>query len=161
MQFTDTVVIGAGQAGLAVSRLLTAGAVDHVVLDRGRIAERWLSQRWDSLRLLTPNWMTRLPGWSYRGDDPDGFMRAADLAAYLDAYAAQLRGPGVDPGVDGRVGAADRRRIPRQHLVRHLVGPQCRDRNRLLRPAVGAGGRCTRWRPAIRQRQRGRVPQPG
>ena len=64
------VVIGAGQAGLAVSHLLTAAVVDHVVLERGRTAERWRSQRWDSLRLLTPNWMSRLPGWSYRGTDP-------------------------------------------------------------------------------------------
>ena len=64
MPTTDTVVIGAGHAGLAVSRCLTDAGVDHVVLDRGRVAERWRSERWDSLRLLTPNWMTRLPGWS-------------------------------------------------------------------------------------------------
>ncbi|MGZ4663963.1 MAG: NAD(P)-binding domain-containing protein [Frankiaceae bacterium] len=99
MQFTDTIVLGAGHAGLAVSRLLTDRGRDHVMLDRGRIAERWLSQRWDSLRLLTPNWMTRLPGWSYRGDDPDGFMRAADLAAYLDTYALSFGAP-VYPGVE-------------------------------------------------------------
>jgi putative flavoprotein involved in K+ transport len=99
MQSTDTIVLGAGQAGLAVSRLLTERGRDHVVLDRGRVAERWLSQRWDSLRLLTPNWMTRLPGWSYRGDDPDGFMRAADLAAYLNAYALSFGAP-VYSGVE-------------------------------------------------------------
>ena len=62
MRTTDTVVIGAGQAGLAMSRCLTDRGVDHVVLERGRVAERWRSERWDSLRLLTPNWMTRLPG---------------------------------------------------------------------------------------------------
>ena len=99
MQSTDTIVLGAGHAGLAVSRLLTDRGRDHVILDRGRIAERWLSQRWDSLRLLTPNWMTRLPGWSYRGDDPDGYMPAADLAAYLDAYALSFGAP-VYPGVE-------------------------------------------------------------
>ena len=54
MRTTDTLVIGAGQAGLAVSRCLTERGVDHVVLERGRVAERWRSERWDSLRLLTP-----------------------------------------------------------------------------------------------------------
>ena len=55
------VIVGAGQAGLAMSRSLTDLSIDHIVLERGRIAERWQSERWDSLRLLTPNWMTRLP----------------------------------------------------------------------------------------------------
>ena len=59
----DTVVIGAGHAGLAVSRLLTLAGREHVVLDRGRVGERWRTARWDSLRLLTPNWLNRLPGW--------------------------------------------------------------------------------------------------
>jgi putative flavoprotein involved in K+ transport len=68
----DTIIVGAGHAGLAVSRLLTAAGHDHVVLDRGRVAERWRSERWDSLHLLTPSWMTRLPGWCYSGPDPDG-----------------------------------------------------------------------------------------
>ena len=65
MTHIDTVVIGAGHAGLAVSRLLTAAGRDHVVLERGRVGERWRTERWDSLHLLTPNWMTRLPGWRY------------------------------------------------------------------------------------------------
>ena len=62
MPSTRVVIIGAGQAGLAVSYLLTAASIDHLVLERGRTAERWRSQRWDSLRLLTPNWLSRLPG---------------------------------------------------------------------------------------------------
>jgi putative flavoprotein involved in K+ transport len=62
MPAIDTVVIGAGHAGLAVSRLLVMEGRDHVVLDRGRIAESWRTARWDSLHLLTPNWMARLPG---------------------------------------------------------------------------------------------------
>ena len=70
MPTIHTLVIGAGQAGLAMSRCLTDAGLDHVVLERGRIAERWRSERWDSLRLLTPNWVTRLPGWSYQGPDP-------------------------------------------------------------------------------------------
>ena len=71
-----TVVIGAGHSGLAVSRHLAERGVDHVVLERGEVASSWRFQRWDSLRLLTPNWMSRLPGYAYRGDDPDGYMSA-------------------------------------------------------------------------------------
>src|SRR5690606_30672100 len=79
MKTVDTVVIGAGHTGLAISYHLTAAGRDHVVLDRGRLAESWRTARWDSLRLLTPNWMSRLPGWSYRGPDHEGFMTAAEL----------------------------------------------------------------------------------
>jgi putative flavoprotein involved in K+ transport len=89
----ETVVIGAGQAGLAVSRCLTDAGVDHIVLERGRVAERWRSQRWDSLRLLTPNWATRLPGWSYQGPQPDGYLTAAEFADYLGSYAVSFDAP--------------------------------------------------------------------
>ncbi|WP_198370125.1 NAD(P)-binding domain-containing protein [Roseomonas rosulenta] len=88
MRTTDAVIIGAGQAGLAMSHCLAARGIDHIVLERGRIAERWRSERWDSLRLLTPNWMSRLPGWSYRGDDRDGFMTMPEVVGYLEGYAA-------------------------------------------------------------------------
>ena len=67
---TTTVIIGAGQAGLAMSHCLSELGIDHVVIERGKLAQRWRSQSWDSLRLLTPNWMTRLPGFQYDGDDP-------------------------------------------------------------------------------------------
>lgn len=93
MRTIDTVVIGAGQAGLATSRCLTEAGREHVVLDRGEPAESWRSARWDSLRLLTPNWMSRLPGWSYRGDDPEGFMSATDVARYLTAYGESFNAP--------------------------------------------------------------------
>jgi putative flavoprotein involved in K+ transport len=89
----DTVVIGAGHAGLAVSWFLTRAGAEHVLLDRGRIAERWRSERWDSLHLLTPNWMTRLPGWCYAGPDPDGYLSAADLVRHLEQYAASFGAP--------------------------------------------------------------------
>ncbi len=91
-----TVVIGAGQAGLALSHCLTERGHDHVLLERGRTAERWRSQRWDSLRLLTPNWMTRLPGHHYDGQDPDGFMTAVEAAGMFDAYAASFDAPIVE-----------------------------------------------------------------
>ncbi|HEX5788347.1 MAG TPA: NAD(P)/FAD-dependent oxidoreductase [Woeseiaceae bacterium] len=83
----DTLVIGAGHSGLAVSRLLAARGIRHVVLERGEVADAWRKRRWDSLRLLTPNKLTRLPGFAYAGDDPDGFMRVADLVALLEEYA--------------------------------------------------------------------------
>lgn len=93
MYSTDVVIIGAGHAGLAVSRCLAERGVEHVVLERGRVAERWRTARWDSFRLITPNWMSRLPGWSYAGDDPDGFMSAGQLVDYLDGYAGSFTAP--------------------------------------------------------------------
>src|SRR4051794_38652923 len=86
MPTTDTVIIGAGQAGLALSRLLANAGREHVVLERGRIGERWRSERWDSLALLTPNWANRLPGQA-RHSDPDGYMTGAAFADELEAYA--------------------------------------------------------------------------
>jgi putative flavoprotein involved in K+ transport len=93
MKRTAVVIVGAGQAGLAVSNLLTAASVDHVILERGEVAENWRSRRWESLRLLTPNWMTRLPGWSYRGSDPAGFMPAREVTTYLRRYASSFGAP--------------------------------------------------------------------
>jgi putative flavoprotein involved in K+ transport len=93
MPSIDTIVIGAGQAGLAMSRCLADRGVDHVVLERGRVAERWRSERWDSLRLLTPNWMSRLPGWAYDGPDPDGFMTASEVVTFFERYAAASDAP--------------------------------------------------------------------
>src|SRR5215469_16185194 len=93
MTQTTAVVVGAGHAGLAMSRRLTERSIDHVVLERGEVANSWRTQRWPSLRLLTPNWQTRLPGHPYAGDDPDGFMPAADLAATLTGYARHIGAP--------------------------------------------------------------------
>lgn len=90
---TDVVVIGAGQAGLAMSRCLSDRGVGHVVLERGRVAERWRSERWRSLRLLTPNWQSRLPGSAYDGPDPDGFATMAEVVQRLEAYARDSAAP--------------------------------------------------------------------
>ena len=62
MRFATTVIIGAGQSGLAMSRHLADRSIDHVILERGEVANSWRTERWDSLRLLTPNWQSRLPG---------------------------------------------------------------------------------------------------
>jgi putative flavoprotein involved in K+ transport len=93
MMQSTAVVIGAGHAGLAMSRRLTERSIDHIVLERGQVANSWRIQRWPSLRLLTPNWQTRLPGQHYTGDDPDGFMPAADVAATLTRYARLINAP--------------------------------------------------------------------
>jgi putative flavoprotein involved in K+ transport len=93
MTCIDTVVVGAGHAGLAVSWFLTSAGREHVLLERGRVAERWRSERWDSLHLLTPNWMTRLPSWSYAGPDPDGYLSAPSLVQLLLGYAASFGAP--------------------------------------------------------------------
>lgn len=86
----DVIVIGAGHAGLAISHLLRKANIDHIVLERGGIANSWRKERWDSLRLLTPNWQTRLPDTAYSGGDPDGYMTASDVATFLEDYAADL-----------------------------------------------------------------------
>jgi putative flavoprotein involved in K+ transport len=93
MKYTDTVIIGGGQAGLAMSRCLLERGVKHVVLERGRVGERWRSERWDSLRLLTPNWQSRLPHWHYRGDDPDGYMTTQEFIEHLERYASSFDAP--------------------------------------------------------------------
>jgi len=84
---TDVVVIGAGHAGLAASYCLSERSIDHVVLDRGEVANSWRKERWDSLTLLTPNWQSRLPGFGYSGDDPDGFMSMQDVIGFIEDYA--------------------------------------------------------------------------
>lgn len=90
---TEVVIIGAGHSGLAMSRRLSERGVDHVVLERGQPGNSWRTDRWESLRLLTPNWQTGLPGHEYTGDDPDGFMSAGEVADHLAAYARALHAP--------------------------------------------------------------------
>src|ERR671918_291150 len=79
MRSITTVVIGAGHAGLAMSRCLAERSIDHVVLERGEVANTWRTERWDSLRLLTPNWQSRLPAQACR--------RAAAFGPHADADA--------------------------------------------------------------------------
>jgi putative flavoprotein involved in K+ transport len=93
MRRTQVAVIGGGQAGLATSHCLSRYGLDHVVLERGRVAERWRSERWDSLRLLTPNWQSRLPGFGYAGPDPNGYMDMPELVDYLERYAGSFAAP--------------------------------------------------------------------
>jgi putative flavoprotein involved in K+ transport len=92
-QSTDTIVIGAGHAGLAASYCLTERSIDHLVIERGEVANSWRNERWDSLTLLTPNWQSRLPGFSYSGDDPDGYMSMREVVEFIDAYARHCQLP--------------------------------------------------------------------
>ena len=88
----DVLIIGAGQAGLAVSHELAARDVEHVVLDRGRVAQTW-RDRWDSFRLVTPNATIRLPGGAYAGDDPDGFLPKDEIVRHFERWAASFDAP--------------------------------------------------------------------
>ena len=156
---TDAIIIGAGQAGLAMSHCLARYGVEHVVLERGRIAERWRSERWDSLRLLTPNWMSRLPGWSYRGPDPDGFMTMPEVVALPGWLCARLRRAGGDrhrgagraPRSPAAIAVETSRGAWRARAVVIATGP-------LRRP-----GGARPWRapcPAPSGSSRPRLPQP-
>jgi putative flavoprotein involved in K+ transport len=87
------VIIGAGHAGLAMSRRLTECSIDHVVLERGEVANSWKTERWPSLRLLTPNWQTRLPGSDESGCDPDDFASMPEVIRFIESYAAAICAP--------------------------------------------------------------------
>ena len=104
---TDVVVVGAGQAGVAMSEHLGRAAIPHLVLERGRIAERWRSARWDSLVANGPAWHDRFPGMEFSGN-PDAFVPKEDIADYFVAYARKVGAPircGIDvKRVERRVG---------------------------------------------------------
>jgi putative flavoprotein involved in K+ transport len=91
--------VGAGHAGLAASHFLGDRSIDHVVLERGEVANSWQTERWDSLRLLTPNWQSRLPDLHYEGPDPDGYMTMGEVAGFIERFAA-VSGAPVRTGVN-------------------------------------------------------------
>ena len=109
------VVIGAGQAGLAVSHELSELGVDHVVLERMRVGQTWRGL-WDSFCLVTPNWTMSLPGFPYTGDDPEGFVPRDEIVGYLERYASSFGAP-VHEGVRRRQpGARVEGSVPALHL---------------------------------------------
>ncbi len=99
-------MIGAGHAGLAMSKCLADRGIEHVVLERGEVANSWKTERWDSLRLLTPNWQSRLPGYGYAGDDPDGFRSMPETIAFIEGYAKAIAAPVIEDAAVTRVRAA-------------------------------------------------------
>ena len=92
-QHHDIVVIGGGQAGLAMSAVLQRRGLEHVVLERGQVGGRWRTERWDSLRFQFPNWSLELPGYAYAGDEPDGFAHWHEILSIIEQYAAAVRAP--------------------------------------------------------------------
>jgi putative flavoprotein involved in K+ transport len=93
MERIETVVVGGGQAGLALSYYLTGQGCEHVVLERGRLADRWRAQRWDSLMFQFPNWTIELPGARYEAGEPDGFAQRGVVQAFIADYGARIRAP--------------------------------------------------------------------
>ncbi|MCW2947907.1 MAG: FAD-dependent oxidoreductase [Actinoallomurus sp.] len=91
-------IIGGGQAGLSMSHCLGERDIDHIVIERHRVGHEWRERRWDSFCLVTPNWQCRLPGFPYRGPDPDGFMVRDEIVRYLEEYAASFQ-PRLAEGV--------------------------------------------------------------
>ena len=87
------IIIGGGQAGLSMSYCLKQRGIEHLVLEKNRLAEAWRSKRWDSFCLVTPNWQCQLPGFPYAGPDPHGFMVKEEIVAYLEAYAKSFSPP--------------------------------------------------------------------
>jgi putative flavoprotein involved in K+ transport len=92
-EFHDVVVVGGGQAGLVASHALTERGVDHVVLERARVGERWRTERWDSLRFQFPNAVLALPGMPYEGQEPDGYAHYGEVLQWVERYAARVRAP--------------------------------------------------------------------
>jgi putative flavoprotein involved in K+ transport len=89
----EVVVIGGGQAGLSASHCLGEHGIEHLVLERDRVAHNWSDARWDAFCLVTPNFQCRLPGFDYPGADPDGFMVKDEIVEYVDAYVERVRPP--------------------------------------------------------------------
>jgi putative flavoprotein involved in K+ transport len=95
----ETVIIGAGHAGLTMSYFLSQCGLEHVILERGRVGERWISERWDSFHFQFPNWTIELPGYKYRTEDPDGFVPGREIVRFIQEYADFVKAP-VRSGVD-------------------------------------------------------------
>jgi putative flavoprotein involved in K+ transport len=100
-QDRDVIIIGGGHAGLSISKYLKDDGVDHVVLERNRVAHAWRDERWDSFCLITPNRECRLPDFPYNGPEPDGYMRKDEIVDYVEAFAASFDAP-LAEGVDVR-----------------------------------------------------------
>jgi len=115
----DTVIIGGGHAGLTMSYFLSQRGLEHLVLERGRVAERWISERWDSFYFQFPNWTIELPGYKYQAEDPDGFIPGREIVRFIQEYANFIKAP-VRCGVD--VTALEISSNSMRYLVRMSAG---------------------------------------
>ncbi len=129
----ETLIIGGGQAGLAMSHRLKQRGLAHLVLERHRIGERWRSERWDGLRFQFPNWSVRLPDFPFPHADPDGFATSGEIVDFIAAYAAFIAAP-IRCGVAGNRATMPRRRLRLRcrDVGRPDRGRQCRRRHRSL-----------------------------
>ena len=151
---TTTVIVGAGHAGLAMSRRLTEASVDHVVLDRGEVANSWRTERWPSLRLLTPNWQTTLPDLAYDGADPDGYMGVREVVDVIADYAKHVAAPvQTNTGVESVHASGDGYRVvtdqglltraPSCWRPARAISPSCRRAPRLSPRPSQRSRRCS------------------
>ena len=124
-------MIGAGHAGLAMSCCLAERSIEHVVLERGEVANTWRTERWDSLRLLTPNWQSRLPGSGYAGNEPDAYRTLPEVIDFIAGYARAISAP-----VRTYARVTSVRRVDERYLVRTGQGDW------LCRAVVLASGAC-------------------
>jgi putative flavoprotein involved in K+ transport len=92
-EHVETVIIGGGHAGLTMSYFLSQLRGEHVILERGRVGERWRSERWDSFRFNFPNWALLLPGYKYQGSDLDSFASGRQVIQFLEEYASFTKAP--------------------------------------------------------------------
>jgi putative flavoprotein involved in K+ transport len=115
----DTVIIGGGHAGLTMSYFLSQRGLEHVIVERGRVGERWISERWDSFHFQFPNWTIELPGYKYQTEDPDGFVPGREIVRFIQEYADFIKAP-VRSGVD--VSALKMGSTPERYLLRTNAG---------------------------------------
>ena len=141
-----------------MSRCLTDRSIDHVVLERGEVANSWRTERWDSLRLLTPNWMSRLPGHPYRGTDPDGYMTANEVIPYLGDYRLVLARRSRSTRRSHRGQHDDR--LPHRHQPGLVAQPRRRDRDRVQAARPGSPRSAITCQPDPPARA-DPLPQPG
>jgi putative flavoprotein involved in K+ transport len=136
MRKLDSVVVGAGQAGLGVSYFLQMDGRKHLVFERGRVGESWRSQRWDSFKLNTPNSMNALPGLPYDGPEPDGFWRSEELVDYFQRYVDTFQLP-VRTGV--KVLSVERDKDDQGFIVKTSTDGQANDLVRSRSIVIASG----------------------
>jgi putative flavoprotein involved in K+ transport len=156
MTTLDTVIVGAGQAGLGASYFLQRDGRRHVVYERGRIGESWLSQRWDSFRLNTLNFMNVLPGLPYDGTEPDGFEGQDELVGYFQRYVEHFQLP-VRTGT--AVAAIERAEKGEGFIVKTRTGGQAEESVSSRSVVVASGIQHRPKFPPIRSRIPGEVTQ--